>query len=536
MKKLISILFVLLFIPQLVVAQDNPQAMIVFDASGSMWGQIDGKAKITIAKKALNKVVTDWDENVHLGLIAYGHRKKGDCNDIQILSPIGKVNRSGMISKVKKIKPKGKTPISRSIKKAAEALKYTEEKATVILISDGKETCDADPCGTAKSLESDGIDFVAHVIGFDVDKQTDAQLKCIADATGGEYFSAKNASALNDAMSQIIEKVKEPEPPVVVVHKYNLEITATEEGSEKWIDAVHIIYTDTGSEDRVKVKTCDSYKKKPCERNIPVGQYVVESSYNDFNQKTAFEITEGEKTKLNIVMGQTGIAVLSAVEEVGGKQVHAEHRIYADTGSDEESEEVRSCDSYMDKPSERKIPVGQYIIKSSYNDFKQTTPLEITAGKKTKLTIIMGQTGIAVLSAVEEEGGKQIHAVHRIYIDTGSDEESEEVRSCDSYKDKPCERRIPVGQYIIKSTYNDFKQTTPLEITAGKKTKLNIIMGQTGKAVISAVEEEGGKWVNASHAIYINTGSDEQGERIDVCNSSKKEACKVKIPVCQYIV
>jgi len=156
MKKSLFTLLLLIFVSLTSQAEDNPQAMIVFDASGSMWGQINGKAKITIAKKALNKVVSNWDENVHLGLIAYGHRKKGDCNDIQVLTPIGQVNRKGMIAKVKAIKPKGKTPISRAIKKAAEALKYTEEKATVILISDGKETCDADPCGTAKSLESEG--------------------------------------------------------------------------------------------------------------------------------------------------------------------------------------------------------------------------------------------------------------------------------------------------------------------------------------------------------------------------------------------
>ena len=57
-------------------AEGNPQAMVVFDASGSMWGQIDGTAKIDIAKEALSNVVSQWDENTHLGLIAYGHRKK----------------------------------------------------------------------------------------------------------------------------------------------------------------------------------------------------------------------------------------------------------------------------------------------------------------------------------------------------------------------------------------------------------------------------------------------------------------------------
>ena len=149
-----------------VMAEDNPRAVIIFDASGSMWGQINGKAKIEIARDALKNVVKEWNPNVELGLTVYGHRKKGDCNDIETVIPVGKVDKNNVIRTVMAIKPKGKTPISRSLRKVADEIKYTEEKATIILISDGKETCDPDPCGTAKELEKEGIDFVTHVIGF----------------------------------------------------------------------------------------------------------------------------------------------------------------------------------------------------------------------------------------------------------------------------------------------------------------------------------------------------------------------------------
>ncbi|HHB94921.1 MAG TPA: VWA domain-containing protein, partial [Campylobacterales bacterium] len=197
MKKLL-LSFLLVFATLVsAVADDSPKAVIVFDASGSMWGQIQGKTKIEIAKKALENVVKDWNPKVELGLTVYGHRKKGDCNDIESVIPVGQIDKNEIISTVNKIQPKGKTPIARSLKKVADELKYTEEKATIILISDGKESCDSNPCDVAKDLEKKGIDFVTHVIGFNVDKKTDKQLECIAKATGGEYFSAKNASALN---------------------------------------------------------------------------------------------------------------------------------------------------------------------------------------------------------------------------------------------------------------------------------------------------------------------------------------------------
>jgi Ca-activated chloride channel family protein len=84
------------------------------------------------------------------------------------------------------ISPKGKTPLSESVRRAAAELKYTEEKATVILVSDGEETCNLDPCKVGEELEKQGVDFTAHVIGFSLVKQVQQdQLRCLAEKTGG---------------------------------------------------------------------------------------------------------------------------------------------------------------------------------------------------------------------------------------------------------------------------------------------------------------------------------------------------------------
>ena len=312
-----------------VSAEDNPRAVIIFDASGSMWGQINGVTKIEIARDALKNVVKEWNPNVELGLTVYGHRSKGDCDDIETVIPVGKIDKDKVISTVMDIKPKGKTPISRSLRKVAEEIKYTEEKATIILISDGKETCDPDPCGTAKELEKQGIDFVVHVIGFNVDKKTAEELGCIAGATGGEYFSAKNAAALNEAMKVIAKKVEvvesKPEPkPVVKKLKNNLEITASEKEGGKWIKAYHRIYkVENGQKDDSQLTSVNSTKKDAGITKLPVGQYVLQSEYNEFKQQMPFEIKEGEVTKVHVAMGQTGEIEISASEKEGGRGIKA---------------------------------------------------------------------------------------------------------------------------------------------------------------------------------------------------------------------
>lgn len=47
----------LCLIPNFSLAQESPSAIPVLDASGSMWGQIDGTAKITIAQDVIGRLL-----------------------------------------------------------------------------------------------------------------------------------------------------------------------------------------------------------------------------------------------------------------------------------------------------------------------------------------------------------------------------------------------------------------------------------------------------------------------------------------------
>ena len=204
------------------MAEDG-DAILVLDASGSMWGQIDGEPKIAIAKSVLADLLSDLPAERRLGLIAYGHNREGDCSDIEELAPVG-ADRAVIASAVEGITPKGKTPMADSVKLAAEKLSYTEQKATVILISDGIETCEPDPCGVAAALEAAGADFTAHVIGFDVTEENElAQLQCIAENTGGQFTSASNASELGEALDATVVAAPEAAPA-----QANLYLRATE--------------------------------------------------------------------------------------------------------------------------------------------------------------------------------------------------------------------------------------------------------------------------------------------------------------------
>ena len=110
--------------------------VIVMDASGSMWGEVDGQDKIAIAREVLGDLVTDWPAEHRLGLVAYGHRRKGDCRDIETLMDVAPVEAARIEQTVEGISPKGKTPLTAAVEHAADLLGYTEERASVVLLSE----------------------------------------------------------------------------------------------------------------------------------------------------------------------------------------------------------------------------------------------------------------------------------------------------------------------------------------------------------------------------------------------------------------
>lgn len=185
---------------------DTADAILVFDASGSMWGQIDGVNKIVIARDVVSQLLDKLPDNRRLGLVAYGHRRKGDCSDIEMLAPVG-ADRASIRKAVMELNPKGMTPMTAAVEQAAEALKFTENKATVILVSDGEETCTADPCQVVATLEKLGVDLTVHTVGFGLEsaeaQKAREQLQCMAETTGGQFFTADNAQELTDALTAV---------------------------------------------------------------------------------------------------------------------------------------------------------------------------------------------------------------------------------------------------------------------------------------------------------------------------------------------
>jgi hypothetical protein len=182
---------------------------IIMDASNSMWGQIAGEAKITIARKVLTQIINGLPETMHVGLRVYGHRyglnEAQACTDTELMVPIGPIAKAQLIDTVNKIQLKGKTPLVISV---LEAVKDFEKipNGSIILVTDGIESCNGDIKSIAPAIKKSGLELEVNIVGFDIKEAAARQeLESIAKSTDGRYIDARNAGELLSALEQTLK-------------------------------------------------------------------------------------------------------------------------------------------------------------------------------------------------------------------------------------------------------------------------------------------------------------------------------------------
>jgi Ca-activated chloride channel homolog len=179
--------------------------LFLFDGSGSMYGVWEKEQKINIAKKVLSHLVDSLGNlpDVEIALRAYGHsspKSNQDCKDTRLEVPFGPNNKERIKEKLKDIVPKGTTPIAYSLSMAAGDFPPSKNvRNIVVLITDGIEECNGDPCAVSIALQKRGVILKPFIIGLDIGEDFGKQLEC-----AGNYFNAKNVNAFEQIMNVVI--------------------------------------------------------------------------------------------------------------------------------------------------------------------------------------------------------------------------------------------------------------------------------------------------------------------------------------------
>lgn len=191
-----------------VLSLNDRAVEIVVDASRSMWGQIHGEAKMSIAKNILEDVSYWYPQDLDLALRAYGSAspsESNNCSDSALLVPFSDYNREPIRAAISGLRPTGQTPIAFALDQAARDFGSLASDRAVVLVTDGIESCGGDPARAARDLAAQGI--MVHVIGFGLGNAADEDtwsLQAIANASGGRYVTAGSAEELKEALAATV--------------------------------------------------------------------------------------------------------------------------------------------------------------------------------------------------------------------------------------------------------------------------------------------------------------------------------------------
>lgn len=179
LKKIFFFLFFTTFLIPAQPAKAQPEkakpARILFllDASGSMantWNK--GESRFQAASRiviAIMDSIQNVNPDVSFGLRAFGEQypaKDSNCTDTKLEVNFGCQNQSQMKARLGWLQPRGFSPIALSLKKAAEE-DFTEDDHyaySIILITDGGESCGGDICATVQELLAKKISFTPYIL------------------------------------------------------------------------------------------------------------------------------------------------------------------------------------------------------------------------------------------------------------------------------------------------------------------------------------------------------------------------------------
>ncbi|RWN01201.1 MAG: VWA domain-containing protein [Mesorhizobium sp.] len=467
----IAAAILLLWMTTLGVAADR--VVIVLDASGSMWAQIDGKPKLEIARESLRTVLQSVPADKEIGFMAYGHREKGSCEDIELIVPPQAGSAAAVSTAADSLKFLGKTPLTSAVRQAAEALKYTEDKATVILITDGLETCKGDPCALGKELRAAGVDFTVNVVGFGLTADEGKQVSCLADNTGGKYIQASDEKALQDALVETIAAAPAPAPepapapqPAAAPEKpkFNfIPAVVLAEGGDPVTDGnsweIHKAKSDGTRGDYVTTEY-GAYKG-----NLEPGDYMIVARYGEAGTEQKITVEAGQVYKPLLTLN-AGTLIIHPRPSEGAEVADGAAVVIAYPG-------VEMPATYYGD-TKVVLPAGDQKVTVRIGQGEVTETIPLAAGKVVDKDIVVG-IGHVVANAYYTAGGDKADGSGIGFKVFKAKKKIDGTRQEVAYAYGPDSKfDLPPDDYVLTATVDLAVVEQPFSVKAGEHQDVKI--------------------------------------------------------------
>jgi Ca-activated chloride channel family protein len=185
-------------------ANEPASVVIIFDGSGSMWGNMEGVrgSKLVVAREALRRALAKVRPQTRVGLASFGHRR-GDCGDVEVMRQPEPVDVARVLEPLEKLNPRGRGPLALALREAAKSLPPAPGRRSLVLIHDDADNCQQNVCAVAQELRA--AKLTAHVIGLGLKPEDLVKMACLPQATGGRLFNAQNVEQIGAAVEEALK-------------------------------------------------------------------------------------------------------------------------------------------------------------------------------------------------------------------------------------------------------------------------------------------------------------------------------------------
>lgn len=489
-------------------AAEPASTMVVFDGSGSMWGNYEGAkiSKLILGRLGLRRALGAVPAQTNVGLVSFGHRR-GDCSDVEVMRAPEPVDTERVMAPLERLNPRGRGPVALAVREAARAILAAPGPRSVVLIHDDADNCGVDVCALASDLRENKI--VAHVVGLALKPDDAAKMACLPQITGGRMFNTSNpdqvAGAIEDALRLASgDAVPLPSeapgaqqpaapspaapapaasgpvapgkraPPVAADAPPGLYLRALLTGDGDLVAAP--LQWRVTPEDKPDAPVYDARAESPFV-TVPPGRYVVEARSGPLAARQTVELAGAQPLAVNLALNAGTLRVRALVEKTHQTAGDALITI-ADLGhgSEGKAEIAAGVPVAVFRSGEAValLAAGRYLVRVEQGLVRSERSVVVPAGSQGRIDIPLN-AGRVQLTAMLRDGGTPLEAPLFSVMEDDPDSprgRRELARSAARTADFV----LPPGSYYISVRQGLLETRERLALTSGDAVKRTLTL------------------------------------------------------------
>jgi Ca-activated chloride channel family protein len=472
-------------------AQSAPTAVIVMDGSGSMWGTLGAErlAKFDLVRAQLRQSLATVSPEARLGLVSFGHRRRGDCTDAEAIAAPEAGPPDRIPALVDKLNPRGKGPLVLALKEAAK-LADPGSPASLLVIHDGPDNCQQDPCLAAAEIARTNPNLTVHVVGLAPEPADARYMRCVVRATKGKLFEARDAPSLAAAIDEALNlaNLRAPTPaapaetagaplpgtaPTAGPPGLRLSATLAASGAPLSVPVSWRVAKD-GVEGEVVLERA----APELAADLAPGTYRVTASLGLAAVEQSIPVTEKGPTSLRLALNAGTLKVAARANGASEPVPDPLITIYTAAGAAQDGEGPHLGPPLWigrDPDAELVVPAGTYHVRVEAGLASRSTATAVTPGGRANAELVLG-TGRLELDAVAYAGAEPLTRV--VFTISEDDPDSPQGRREVARSASPNPSFVlPPGTYYVAASHGAAEGRERIAIGSGDLVKRTLVLG-----------------------------------------------------------